>query len=439
MTLAPCYGGNKRSRPAQTPQDLTAILTRTGYQYQTTWVNGVLISHKCEVQVHIHRHLGIEGRLAAYELLGPTWQLNIINVHVPFDDTTDTFLEPLMEAYRQLAVMGPAVIIGDFNAAPAMDDHGKRPTSEDTAVKMAMQHLDLQDITASLQSQSSHRPPQLGSTDSRIDLCYADPTHVEVTRTQYEDLPSKATGHRPLEVQLKVLQVPPTPLDDVDQDAQPPISPPEEHNTPKWMAYYHTVDPIRGRKINPDLNLAMKQAATACGLRGGVHHEQETATPHWDLRSMVNAVWCYTRDLHTAIHSQDTHSLRHAHRIAARLGTTRWHLREWHERGAKDLAQERQRYLQIPKPYKSPKHVDKILGETGNRGIRAVRLEDGTVTNDPRVAVREVLHSFKREHNAEDGELSDYTKNLISHLAKTIQPDATRRHTAHPVHHAGTG
>ena len=96
---------------------LTPLLTRTGHQYRTTWVKGVSISHKGEVQVHIHHHLGVEGRLAAYELVGPTWQLNVINVHFPFGDATETFLEHLMEAYGQLAMVGPTVIIGDFNAA----------------------------------------------------------------------------------------------------------------------------------------------------------------------------------------------------------------------------------------------------------------------------------------------------------------------------------
>ena len=99
-----------------------------------------------------------------------------------------------METYRQLAVMGPTVIIGDFNAAPTMDDRGGRPTPEDTAVKMAMQHPDLRNLTASVRGQPSHRPPQLG-TESSIDLCYADLAHVEVMRTQYDDLPSKTTGH----------------------------------------------------------------------------------------------------------------------------------------------------------------------------------------------------------------------------------------------------
>ena len=182
--------------------NLTSILTRTGYQYQTTWVKGVPMSHKQEIHVHVDGHLGIEGRLASYELVGPTWQHNVINVHVPVGDATDTFLEHLMGAYRQLAMIGPPIIIGDCDAAPTMDDGGGRRTPEGTAVRIAMQHLGLQDLTTSLRGQASHRSPQPGATDSRIDICDADLTHVQVTRAQYPGLPSKATGHRPPEVQL---------------------------------------------------------------------------------------------------------------------------------------------------------------------------------------------------------------------------------------------
>ena len=101
--------------------NLTPVLTRTGHRYRAAWVRGGSISHKGELQVHVHHHLGVEGRLAAYELVGPTWQLNVINVHIPFGDATATFLKHLMEAYRQLAMMGPTVIIGDFNAAPSAE------------------------------------------------------------------------------------------------------------------------------------------------------------------------------------------------------------------------------------------------------------------------------------------------------------------------------
>ena len=154
------YGvaGTGPQNPGSPPQP-NPCLTRTGHQYRTTWVKGVPICHKGEVQVHVHHHLGVEGRLAAYELVGQTRQLNVINVRVPFGDAAETFLEHLMEAYGQLTMMGPTVIIEDFNAAPSADDRGGRQTPEDTAVQMAMQHMGLQDPTASLRGQPSHRPP----------------------------------------------------------------------------------------------------------------------------------------------------------------------------------------------------------------------------------------------------------------------------------------
>ena len=145
-----------------------------------------------------------------------------------------------MDAYRQLAMMGPTVIIGDFNAAPSADDSGGRQTPEDTAVQMAMQHIGLQDLTASLRGQPAHRPPQPGSADSRIDLCYTDLAHVKVRRARYHDLLSKITGHRPLKVQIKVLQVPPASTEDMDHDERRPIRPPDEHDTHRWMTYYRT-------------------------------------------------------------------------------------------------------------------------------------------------------------------------------------------------------
>ena len=51
-------------------------------------------------------------------------------------------------------------------------------------------------------------------------------------------------------------------------------------------------------------------------------------------------------------------------------------------------------------------------------GIKAVHLQDGTVTNDPKVVREEVLESFLRQHNTEDCELSAYTEELILHLPK---------------------
>ena len=47
------------------------------------------------------------------------------------------------------------------------------------------------------------------------------------------------------------------------------------------------------------------------------------------------------------------------------------------------------------------------------------------MTNDPKVVLEEVLNSFLRQHTTEDGELSAYTEELISHLPKLY--NRTRR------------
>ena len=204
-----------------------------------------------------------------------------------------------------------------------------------------------------------------------------------MARAQDHDLPSKITGHRPLEVQIKVLQVSPASREDMDHEEQPPIRPPDEHDTHRWIAYYRTVQRILGQQDETDLNLAMRQAATACSLYRQ-HRTQDDASPDQELRSLVTAIWRDKQALHTAVHSHDPQAQHDAQNIAARLDTTRRQLREWHVRRAKELAQEQQRYFSNLQPYKSLKDVDKVLGEKGHRGIKAVRLQDGTVTNDPK-------------------------------------------------------
>ena len=193
-------------------------------------------------------------------------------------------------------------------------------------MQMAMQHMGLPDLTASLRGQPSHRPPQPGSADSRINLCYADSAHVEGTRARYNDLPSKITGHWPLEVQIKGLQVPPASTEDMDHDEPPPIRPPDEKDTHRRMAYYRTVQRIVGQQYKADLNLAMRQAATACGLHGGHRCTQDNASPHQDLQSMVTAIWRDKQALHTAVHSHDPQAQHDVQNIAARLDTTRQQL-----------------------------------------------------------------------------------------------------------------
>ena len=107
------------------------------------------------------------------------------------------------------------------------------------------------------------------------------------------------------------------------------------------------------------------------------------------------------------MHSHDPQAQHDAQDIAARLDTTRRQPREWPVRRAKELAHGQQSYFRNLQPYKSLKHVDKVLGETGHRGIKAVRLQDGKLTNDPQVVLEEVLNrtvpNGKHHHSGPGG------------------------------------
>ena len=71
-----------------------------------------------------HHHLSIPGRLSVYEVVGDGWQPNVINAHVPFDNTTKPFLQALAEVYCQMAMFAPTIIIGDMNAAHTPAERG---------------------------------------------------------------------------------------------------------------------------------------------------------------------------------------------------------------------------------------------------------------------------------------------------------------------------
>ena len=171
------------------------ILDPEGNKYHAHWQRGVPLYQKTSVTVHAHPDLGVDGRLGAYECVGPGWQLNVLLTHVPLGEETKDFLDTLSLAYRRLSLLAPTIIIGDLNAAPTDDDRTGPPTATDIAVRDAMHQLGLTDLTAGLTGTPSHYPHQAGTHPSRIDTCYGDPTTVRVHEAAYGDLPPTGTGH----------------------------------------------------------------------------------------------------------------------------------------------------------------------------------------------------------------------------------------------------
>ena len=108
------------------------------------------------IHVHFVHNLSILWQLSVYEVVGDGWQLNVINGHVIFGEATEPFLQALAEAYRQMAMLTPTIIIGDMNTAPTPADRGGHTTPQDHAVRDTINMLRLVDLTANLEGQPSH-------------------------------------------------------------------------------------------------------------------------------------------------------------------------------------------------------------------------------------------------------------------------------------------
>ena len=104
----------------------TPIYTPDQKVYKCYWHKGAPLYARAGIHVHLVQYLSIPGRLSVYEVLGDAWQLNVINAHVPFGEATEPFLQALAEEYRQMAMLAPAIIMGDMNAAPTPADREGR-------------------------------------------------------------------------------------------------------------------------------------------------------------------------------------------------------------------------------------------------------------------------------------------------------------------------
>ena len=157
------------------PPETTPIYTPDRKAYKCYWHKGTPLYARTGIHVHLVHHLSIPGRLDFYEVLGDGWQLNVINAHVPFGDATEPFLQALAEAYRQMAMLAPTIVIGDMDAAPTPADRGGQATPQDHAVRDTIEMLGLVDLTANLEGQPSHFPNQTDAAPSSSTYAMATP------------------------------------------------------------------------------------------------------------------------------------------------------------------------------------------------------------------------------------------------------------------------
>ena len=260
------------------PPETTPIYTPDQKAYKCYWHKGTPLYARTGIHVHLVHHLTIPGRLGVYEVVGDGWQLHVINAHVPFEDATEPFLQALAEAYRQMAMLAPKIIISDMNAAPTPADRGGQATPEDHAVRETIEMLGLVDLTANLEGRPSHFPHQTDAAPSRIDVCYGNPTTIIWAEARYGPPPLGFTGHSPLHIRLTIPNLPPSPPEDADQGLPPPLRMPPLHDKQAWSQYHRAID--RARRIQPDLTDLLTAMRTALSPAASSNTPTLTMTDH---------------------------------------------------------------------------------------------------------------------------------------------------------------
>ena len=238
----------KQGLQREDPPGTTPIYTPDQKAYKCYWHKGTPLYARAGINSHLVHHRSIPGRLGVYEVVGDKWQLNVINAHVPFSDAMEPFLQALAEAYRQMAMLSPTIIIGDMNAAPTPADRGGQATPQDHAVRDTIEMLGLVEVTANLEGQPSHFPHQRDAASSRTDVCYGDPSTIIRAEARYAPLPLGPTGHSPLHIRLTTPNLPPSPPEDADEGLPPPLRMPPLHDKQAWSQYHRAID--RARRIH---------------------------------------------------------------------------------------------------------------------------------------------------------------------------------------------
>ena len=261
----------------------------------------------------------VKGGIPSLRRYLPTY---LINARVRLGDATEPFLQALAEAYRQMAMLGPTIIISDMNAAPTQADQGGQATPQDQAVRDTVKMLGLVDLTANLEGQPSHFPHKTEAAPSRIDVCYGDPTTMIRAEARYGPLPPGPTGHIPLHIRLTILNLPPSPPEDAAQGLSPPLQMPPLHDKQAWSEYHRAID--RARRIqrdHSDLLTAMCTAAVACGFQQHPHTEDHR--PPTARGDMFHDRWHAKQQQATLLHTDTPKTCRHIQHCRTQIAQNR--------------------------------------------------------------------------------------------------------------------
>ena len=397
------------------PPETTPIYAPDQKAYKCYWHKGTPLDARAGMHVHLLHHLSIPGRLSVYEVVGDVLATQRHQPCVPFGDATEPFLQALAEAYRQMAMLAPTIVIGDMNAAPSPADRGGQATPQDQAINDTIEMLGLVDLTANLEGQLSHFPYQTEAASSRIDVCYGDPTTIILAEARYGPLPLGPIGHSPLHINITIPNLPPSPPEDANQGLPPPLKMPPLHDKQAWSQHQRAGD--RARRIQPDptnLLAPMRTAAVACCFQQ--HPPTEDDRPPTALGDMLNDLWHAKQQLATLLHTDTPETCCHIHHCRMQITHIRADLQHWHIHRQQLIAQEHERYAQHELPYKAIRHLNDAMTDTGHRIITTVRQEDASLTNNPATVLQGTQDSFLHQHTPTQDTLDTDTQAKVNRL-----------------------
>ena len=265
------------------PPETTPIYTPDRKAYKCYWHKATPLYARTRIHVHVVHHLSIPGRLGVYEVIGDGWQLNVINAHVPFGNATEPLPQALAEAYRQMAMLAPTIIIGDMNAAPTPADPGGQATHQDHAVRDTIEMLGLSKANHPT-SPTKQMPPHPGLT-----YAMATPPPSSGRRPHMDPSCWDSQAIAPCTSVLPSPTFPPAPRGCGPRPTTPLKMPPL-HDKQAWSQYHRAID--RAWRIQPDptdLLTAMRTAAVACGFQQHPHTDDDQ--PPTALGDMLHDLW----------------------------------------------------------------------------------------------------------------------------------------------------
>ena len=146
------------------------------------------------------KKVGTRGRRAVYDVATGHGQVVIINCHVAHGRRVKEYVVQLRMEYIRALDRGPVIMVGDFNYGPRRSG---AETEVDREVRMFVEEMRLQDVSYSGAPGPSHYPAPEGSTPSRKDAVYMDPSWVNGVMAGLMVVPEEMQdrkGHCPMMV-----------------------------------------------------------------------------------------------------------------------------------------------------------------------------------------------------------------------------------------------